>query len=184
MVNIRIVIVVASLIFSLFWLGLLQAILRNIISLIPFPYDYFRIHYVESVRPQEPQVEGDVAFEKTLEENERQMHAQLMDVVNIMEDLASSSEMDGMSDEEIEVTFGHLYDVFPVMDKLFEEVLQDEYGISSINPGADYYETHRRYLAMRKVLEEKRRAKEAIKSGDSGISDNSSSDVTSAAEEP
>ncbi|XP_066966514.1 uncharacterized protein [Macrobrachium rosenbergii] len=183
MANIRVVIVVASLIFSLFWSGLLQAILRNVISLIPLPYNYFRIHYVESVLSQEPQAVD--VIEKTLEENERKMHEQLMSVVKLMEDLVSSSEMDGMSDEEVETTFGHLYDMFPVMDKLFEEVLQEEYEISSVNPGTDYHETHRRYIAMKKVLEKKRSANEAIKSDESGISDTSSSgDDTIAAEEP
>lgn len=155
MANPRLVMVVVAVTFALYWSGVLQATTKTALSFLLMRFASIRIERQPAMSKAE--AVGD-NIDDALEQNQKNMENRLMDVVNMMENLVTSNELDTMSNSDLEDTFGKLYEMFPLMDKVFAKALEFEAGIS-INPRADYHETHRRYEAIRKILDRKRTEK-------------------------
>ncbi|XP_068248353.1 uncharacterized protein [Palaemon carinicauda] len=181
MAGLRVIIVMTSLVFALGWCGLLQVIFQEILSLVPLPSNFFRVQYVQDQQYQDSDYVDDVQdesydnFERNLKENERQMREQLTQVIIMMEEFLKDSETGEMSQEEIADTFDHLGAMFPVIDKLFNTLLHEK-SVSNINPEADYHETHRRYLTMKREIEKKRQSKPTLNDDDITINNANSLD--------
>ncbi|ROT69375.1 hypothetical protein C7M84_012429 [Penaeus vannamei] len=89
------------------------------------------------------------------------MAGKMEDMISKMEKMVEDTDLAEMNSEEMKKTFGKLYDLFPMMDTLFERVLNAEVA-QAVNPRGDFYEMQRRYDALRETLETKRAEKEEL----------------------
>ncbi|XP_037780765.1 uncharacterized protein LOC119577137 [Penaeus monodon] len=101
------------------------------------------------------------AAEKAIRRDTDKVSGKLDEMISKMERMVENTDLSQMNSEEMMITFGKLYDLFPVMDSLFERILEAEVA-QAVNPRGDFYEMQRRYDALRETLERKRKEKEEL----------------------
>ncbi|XP_047470147.1 uncharacterized protein LOC125025885 isoform X1 [Penaeus chinensis] len=151
-------VVLVTVLFCLFWSGFLAFAVRSLVSGL-----VARLGAVESlVSGEDPATDGVLgAVEKAVRQDTEVVSNKLGEMISKMERLVEDTDLSVMNNEEMMITFGKLYDLFPMMDNLFERLLKAEV-VQAVNPRGDFYEMQRRYDALRETLELKRKEKEEL----------------------
>ncbi|XP_063587560.1 uncharacterized protein LOC134764822 [Penaeus indicus] len=152
-------VVLVSVLFCLYWSGCLAFVVRFLASGL-----VSRLGAVESfvTGGEEPAEEGVLGVvEKAVQKETEVVSNKLDEMISKMESLVENTDLSVMDNEEMMITFGKLYDLFPMMDNLFARVLEAE-SVLAVNPRGDFYEMQRRYDALRETLELKRKEKEEL----------------------
>ncbi|XP_027236750.2 uncharacterized protein [Penaeus vannamei] len=151
-------VVLLALLFCLYWSGFLSFAVRVVASALVSRLSAFDAF----VRGQDAAKEDvRAAAKEAVKRDTEDMAGKMEDMISKMEKMVEDTDLAEMNSEEMKKTFGKLYDLFPMMDTLFERVLNAEVA-QAVNPRGDFYEMQRRYDALRETLETKRAEKEEL----------------------
>nr|XP_027236750.1 uncharacterized protein LOC113828008 [Penaeus vannamei] len=113
-------VVLLALLFCLYWSGFLSFAVRVVASAL-----VSRLSAFESFVRGQDAAKEDVraAAKEAVKRDTEDMAGKMEDMISKMEKMVEDTDLAEMNSEEMKKTFGKLYDLFPMMDTLFERVL-------------------------------------------------------------